>query len=641
MGIWFQGRDDAATSDQTLASGYAVRFRSDNGNIQALNFLGGTSGSLAGWSNPSATANTADFDASTDTFRLTVSSGTLSDEIDILLENVTDSITLASYTATRTNRNSNPDAGSVFGFINNSGVAGASFDNISVTSEPSSAETGSNQADIFAMDSQAQMELFRRSRESLSNDPYRPLYHFSPPVHRLHDPAGLVYWKGKYHLFYLYITPEVTWGRGHAVSEDLVHWEDLPTLPREIRGGTGQGFVDDDRVILSYARAKLAWASDELLTEWTEHPGNPVLVPGNDSDIWKEEGTYYMTLRSPSMTGGVGPDLRWLGGKTTGVIARSEDLMEWEHLGNLFVDSYFTELGEDFGCINFLPIDQDRRLALFFSHKRGPQYYIGKYDRAAHRFHPEVHGRMNYGPVKRGSLHAPTAFTDPNGRHIAMWNIIENRPQDGWNQILSLPRRLSVDWDTLTVENYLNPLTIEPIEELKSLRFDPVTTGELIIPANGEKVLSGVEGKAMELELEIDPMGAREVGINVFRSPDGTEQTTISVLMQGWSRDPNMRELMIDVSRASLDPRVNSRSPELGPLYLEKGETIKLRVFIDRSVVEVFANGRQCLTLRTYPSLEESRGVSVFARGSEAKLIDMTAWQMRSIWPELTSKEGQ
>jgi hypothetical protein len=93
---------------------------------------------LAGWSNFSATANTADYDESTDTFGLTVSSGTLSNEIDIVLENITDSIVLASFTATRTNRNSNPDAGSVFGLYNNTGNAGVSFDNISVVPEPSS-----------------------------------------------------------------------------------------------------------------------------------------------------------------------------------------------------------------------------------------------------------------------------------------------------------------------------------------------------------------------------------------------------------------------------------------------------------------------------------------------------------------------
>jgi len=130
-----------------------VRFRSDNGNIQALNFTGETTAAaLAGWSNPSATADTPDFDASTDTFRLTVRSGTLSEEIDILLENVTDSIVLAYFTATRTNRNSNPDAGSVFGLYNNSGMTMTS-DNISLTSEPSSAATGSIRAHFDRLES--------------------------------------------------------------------------------------------------------------------------------------------------------------------------------------------------------------------------------------------------------------------------------------------------------------------------------------------------------------------------------------------------------------------------------------------------------------------------------------------------------
>ena len=124
------------------------------------------------------------------------------------------------------------------------------------------------------------------------------------------------------------------------------------------------------------------------------------------------------------------------------------------------------------------------------------------------------------------------------------------------------------------------------------------------------------------------------------------EQTTVTLFQhsRGWHFQrlvfPNphgsaVRELGIDVSRGSLDPAVRARSPEIGPLYLEEGEPLKLRIFIDRSVVEVFANGRQCLTVRVYPSREDSRGVSVFARGSEAKVISLTAYHMQSIWPEL------
>ena len=65
-----------------------------------------------------------------------------------------------------------------------------------------------------------------------------------------------------------------------------------------------------------------------------------------------------------------------------------------------------------------------------------------------------------------------------------------------------------------------------------------------------------------------------------------------------------------------------------------------MRVFVDRSIIEVFANERQCLTIRAYPTREDSSGISLIARGSEANLVSLTAWQMRSIWPELKSREG-
>jgi beta-fructofuranosidase len=64
-------------------------------------------------------------------------------------------------------------------------------------------------------------------------------------------------------------------------------------------------------------------------------------------------------------------------------------------------------------------------------------------------------------------------------------------------------------------------------------------------------------------------------------------------------------------------------------------------VLIDRSIIEVFANERQCLTIRAYPTREDSTGISLIARGSEAKLVSLSAWQIRSIWPELKFREGK
>ena len=63
-------------------------------------------------------------------------------------------------------------------------------------------------------------------------------------------------------------------------------------------------------------------------------------------------------------------------------------------------------------------------------------------------------------------------------------------------------------------------------------------------------------------------------------------------------------------------------------------------MFIDRSIIEVIVNERQCRTIRVYPAREDSSQVSVFARGSEAKLVSMHTWQIRSIWEELKAQEG-
>ena len=73
------------------------------------------------------------------------------------------------------------------------------------------------------------LERMRKSRNELASDPHRPLYHFVSPEGRLNDPNGLCFWQDNWHLFYQGYPPEDPrqhWG--HAVSDDLIHWRDLP-----------------------------------------------------------------------------------------------------------------------------------------------------------------------------------------------------------------------------------------------------------------------------------------------------------------------------------------------------------------------------------------------------------------------------
>ena len=195
---------------------------------------------------------------------------------------------------------------------------------------------------------------------------------------------------------------------------------------------------------------------------------------------------------------------------------------------------------------------------------------------------------------------------------------------------MSLVRQLSLNPD--------NTLKIEPVSAIRTLRSSNQSVGETHLPANQETRLVGIEGNAVELSLEIDPQEAREISIDVLCSPNREEYTSIKFYRHGLfafnQNGRNIRQdaLVLDTSRLSLLPDVTSRPPEVAPFELGDGELLKLQVFIDKSVVEVFANHRQCLTLRVYPERKDSLGISIRAQGRDAVLKSLEAWYMKRIW---------
>ena len=109
-------------------------------------------------------------------------------------------------------------------------------------------------------------------------------------------------------------------------------------------------------------------------------------------------------------------------------------------------------------------------------------------------------------------------------------------------------------------------------------------------------------------------------------SPDSSEETVVTYSFAEQS-------LELNVDRSSLSSDMVGLIAQRAHLELGPDEPLKLRVFVDRSVVEVFANSRECLTKRIYPSRPDSLGVQVFAMGNDASLRSLDAWQMSSIWP--------
>jgi beta-fructofuranosidase len=435
----------------------------------------------------------------------------------------------------------------------------------------------------------------------------------------LNDPNGLCFWQGRWHLFYQAYPPDEFpdpkdikkrrqhWG--HAVSDDLVHWRDLPyaIYPGiERMCFSGSTVVEEDRVVAFYpgigAGQMVAIADDPLLLNWDKI--GPVNSGHGDSDIWKEGDTYY---------GLVGRSL-WT----------SKDLEHWEAQGVFLTSTPFIRHDDDGACPNFEPIG-DKHILLFFSHTNGGQYYLGDY--ANHKFSPYAHGRFNHGRVAPGGVHAPSAASDGEGGVINILNINDARYSEHWDQIMSVPQRLTLGHDKL--------LRIEPVESLASLRREHQQIGPAVLPANREIVLDQIRGSTMELSVELDPKEARWVRLNVLRSPDAEEQTSITFYnfdrqLTYWYQTPG--KVVLDGTRSSTLPDVWLRPPEQAVLQ-RGGESLRFRVFIDRSVVEVFVNERQYLAMRVYPGRKDSLGVSLRAQGQDAMLNKLGAWQMESIWP--------
>ena len=508
---------------------------------------------------------------------------------------------------------------------------------------------------------------FAESRKKQSTDPYRPIYHFVSPESTLNDPNGLCFWQGNWHMFYQGYPPEDRrqhWG--HAISKDLIHWKDLPyaIYPSPERAVfSGGAMVEDNRVIAIYQGTAVgnmvAVSDDPLLLNWEKVTGKAVIPAKSttgfslpysvfDPSIWKKDGIYYSLSagRAPRSDGGL---------FGTASLFRSKDLATWEYLHEFVEGDRFTLKGDDYACPYFWPIG-DRYIMPFFSHMSGGQYLLGDYDKAKDKFLVSSHSKFNFGAVGPAGVHAPSAAPDGKGGVIIIFNMNAGKPTGEWNHIMSLPRKL-----TLAAKDDLRQ---EPTGDIESLRYNKQETGAMKLVANKETVLKNIKGNAIEIAAEINPKNAQVIELNVLRSPNKEEYTRIIIYKEkGFSkgldyqagngtafmpadliplvtgekpgpRNPNVRASLISIesSFSSTLPDVQLRAPETAPFILEQNENIKLRIFIDKSVVEVFVNGKQCVAMRVYPGREDSMGVSILSHGQEAELLSLEAWQIKNIY---------
>ena len=334
-----------------------------------------------------------------------------------------------------------------------------------------------------------------------------------------------------------------------------------------------------------------------------------------DPDAWFDEksGYYYQ------ISGGMKPAL-----------FKSTDMREWQYLGSIVGENDpLRNPLEDVSCPDFFPLG-DKWMLLFLSHARGVQYYIGSF--ANDRFTPEQHGRMNW---PGGTFFAPEQLRDAKGRNIIFGWIMQPKrtaplPRDyGWSGIMSLPRIVSL--------NEKGELQINPAEELALLRLNAMRESGVVLQPNETRTLQA-SGKSIELKIRIAGGTHSPFGVKVLASPDAREETVIRY-------EPEREELVIDFSKSSIYGPVSVPvlrlvegwftkramyyvSEQRAPLKLEEGEALELDIFLDRSTIEVFANGRQAMTQVVYPELESGIAIKVFSGDEAITIEDVQSWTM-------------
>ncbi len=476
-----------------------------------------------------------------------------------------------------------------------------------------------------ARDLAACHRLHREMRALLRRDPTRPIYHLTAPMGWIYDPSGAFHHQGRYHVSsYRNIYAILRFNSlDHYVSNDLVHWTSWPIGPFADRDFDAGGiwlsnhFIDDEGLPnIVYC----AWSNrGETGIRARSHDGmvsftdKKVILPRyHDGYIWKEGDTWLaLTMRRPSRK--TGPEI---------VIFSSPDLEDWTERGVLFRPAdHLDQIGAGMEfpyLVNFG--DKDVLMSGFMP--IGVLYWVGRFDRTSFKFIPDhAEGRrIDYG----NPFHCfnPTAVDDkgPNGaqRRIVMAlypglkGAVDGVP---WAGVHAMPRALSFDGEYLRQD---------PLPEFEALRADHQSFEGIEIPP-GTTGHCDIRGDALEIIAEFDRGTATRFGLKLRLSADGKTfaRAFYDTASNQFGLDGNISRGPILFPTAGPDPKLGS-----GPSFLADGEIVRMRLFLDKALIELFVNGQTCTT-----SLDDTDplhdGLDLFSEGGPARCRRLDIWRMK------------
>lgn len=451
--------------------------------------------------------------------------------------------------------------------------------------------------------------------ENIYHEGLRGQFHFSSKRGWNNDPNGLVYYNGEYHLFYQHNPYGWSWGNmhwGHAVSRDLVHWDEIGDVMAPDQLGpmfsgsavvdwnntSGLGKAGKPPLVLIYTAAGnptvQCIASSTDGRTFTKFAGNPVvnqITEGNRDPkvIWFEPTKEWVMVLYVTLQGN----------KHSVHFLTSPDLRNWSLAsiseGGIGENSFLAE------CPNFfeLALDGDSSKKKWILAGANSEYEIGTFDGT--KFSPETPKL----PGQRGKgFYAPQIFSDipsKDGRCIQIgWFQTETRGMP-FNQSMTIPMELKL------ISTSEGPrLARSPVKELEALRAKSHDLGAMKLEPDSANPLAGIQSGLVELRANFEPDNASKVIFNIRGA------TVIY--------DAKKQEVVVNGLVA--------------PAPLRRGQE-QLTIFCDRTGLEVFAGDGLTYVPMPFQANADDLALGVKVIGGEVRMTSLNAYELKSAWPNL------
>lgn len=447
------------------------------------------------------------------------------------------------------------------------------------------------------------------------NQPLRPQVHYTPISGQIADATGLVRYKGKYHLFYMFDE----WSKqrrdnknwGHATSDDCIYWEQEPHITNSVidnRPGSGSGLVDWNNSLglrsgvektmvvfyTDYGRGVSISFSRDAGKTWIRHKNNPVL-PG-------KEGT-----RDPNVFW-YKPDQSWrmvIYEQPGFSFYKSTNLVDWQFLSKM--DGFYE-------CPDFMEmkVDNNEDNKKWVLIDGNGAYYIGEFDGT--KFIPGTKkqplgqetflnnsgGNANYYTKDFYASQAWKQSYEGDGPFYQLaFMMVKGAPTHNrtWSQQMIFPVELTLK----TINNEIK-LCRNPIDGIKQLRYDPKIWKSLPLKPK-DNPFEKIDGDVFEIISQIDLGKSKEIVFDIRG-----EKVVYNVAG---------KQLSFMGDKVQL---------------LAKNNKIKLRFIVDRNSVEIYANEGEVTFTRLFYPEASNMNLSLTSTDGEAKIENMELYRLESIW---------